>query len=312
MTDPTQPNIDAGATKICDLFTNSKKPFFVGRNGSTEMEMLHFWYNYRSKGVPYPGELLVKLQRYSGIFPATPMSYDRWAKEYVESLRELDGLAAGWYKPYEGIETAILDAYAPNAFRMPLRCLEPYYVEPNMRWTASLAGKPVAVVSSFADTIRTQTQFAGVSKIWENVDSPETILAPSTIWIPIRTYFPPAISQGDSTGWGREIINWEDAVSFTVKKVLATGASTAIIGCGALGMIIGARLKRAGVNVILMGGAIQVLFGIKGSRWETHGIISKFWNSSWVYPSSAETPSNAYAIEGACYWGGSKPSTTPR
>jgi len=311
MTDPTQANIDAGATKICDLFTQSQKPFFIGRNGSTEMETLHFWYNYRSKGIPYPGELLVRLQRYSGIFPATPVSYDRWAKEYVESLRELDGLAAGWYKPYATIEETLLDNYAPHAFRMPLRSLEPYYVEPAKRWTASLAGKPVVVISSFAETIRAQTQFADVSKIWESVESPETILN-STIWIPIRTYFPPAISQGDSTGWAREITNWEDAVSSIVKKVLATGASTAVIGCGGLGMIIGARLKRSGLNVILMGGAIQVLFGIKGARWETHNIISKFWNSAWVYPSSAETPSNAYAIEGACYWGGSKPSSTPR
>jgi len=91
-------------------------------------------------------------------------------------------------------------------------------------------------------------------------------------------------------------------------------ASVALVGCGGLGMIIAGRLRRAGISVIVMGGAIQVLFGIKGRRWERHDVISKFWGPSWVWPSESETPTGSFKIEGACYWklGGSAPSTTPR
>jgi hypothetical protein len=51
-----------------------------------------------------------------------------------------------------------------------------------------------------------------------------------------------------------------------------------------------------------MGGAIQVLFGIKGGRWKNHDFISKLWNEEWVYPSADETPGAAWAVENSCYW----------
>jgi hypothetical protein len=53
---------------------------------------------------------------------------------------------------------------------------------------------------------------------------------------------------------------------------------------------------------IVLGGAIQVLFGIKGRRWKTHEVISKFWNDDWIYPKPEETPQGARDIEGGCYW----------
>ena len=42
---------------------------------------------------------------------------------------------------------------------------------------------------------------------------------------------------------------------------------TAIIGCGAYGFPLAAKLKAAGKQAFHMGGATQLLFGIKGSRW---------------------------------------------
>ena len=299
-----------GAKKVCDVLEGSK-PFFIGRNGSTEMEVFHFWHVYRSKGHNYPLAMIEKLERVSGIWPATQESVDMWAATYAKSLGSLDGLAAGWYKPYSQIEHDFLNVYSPHAFRLPLRTLEPYYVPVNVRWTQYLKGKKVAVLSSFADSIQTQIWASSPSKIWASLDEPETILPSAVQWTPIRTYFPPKISMGGSTAWP-SVESWSEAVNYVVDEVLSTDAEIALIGCGALGMCIGAKLKAAGRSAILMGGAIQVLFGIKGQRWATHDVISKFWNSDWVYPSQNETPSGAYLIEGGCYWGGSRPSTTPR
>jgi hypothetical protein len=69
-------------------------------------------------------------------------------------------------------------------------------------------------------------------------------------------------------------------------------------------MVIGRRLKEEGKVCIVMGGAIQVLFGIKGNRWKDHSVISKFWNDAWVYPPLERTPAGAEQIEGGCYWSG--------
>jgi ketopantoate reductase len=87
-----------------------------------------------------------------------------------------------------------------------------------------------------------------------------------------------------------------------VAEVVKTDCQIVIIGCGGLGMILAGRLKALGKICIVMGGAVQVLFGIKGKRWENHEYISKLWNSEWVYPSPSETPRKALEIERGCYW----------
>jgi hypothetical protein len=91
-------------------------------------------------------------------------------------------------------------------------------------------------------------------------------------------------------------------VDSVVKKVVDTGASICIIGCGGMGMCIGAKLKMLGISAIVLGGATQVLFGIKGRRWKNHDVISAFWNEEWVAPSADEIPGGAASVEGGCYW----------
>jgi hypothetical protein len=87
-----------------------------------------------------------------------------------------------------------------------------------------------------------------------------------------------------------------------VKEVLKSKASIALIGCGALGMVVGVELKKHGVIAIVLGGATQVLFGIKGGRWANHSVIYQMWNDAWVWPKASETPRGASLIEGGCYW----------
>lgn len=46
-----------------------------------------------------------------------------------------------------------------------------------------------------------------------------------------------------------------------------------------------------GKKAIHMGGATQMLFGIKGKRWEDE--YGEFMNEHWIRPSKEETPINA-------------------
>ena len=312
MSTPSQSEIDAGAKEICAAF-ESGKPFFIGRNGSTEMELLTYWLYKRETGVSWPPDLLKRLERYSGIWPATPESIDAWVKAYTESLRELDGLAAGWYPAHASCEFRILEEFAPDTFRTPLRSLEPYYVKPHLRWSKHLKDKRVAVISSFADSIYLQcASLPNFSEtVWSSIEDPGSLIPTTMDVLPIRSYFPPMISLGDQTGWPADIQSWEDAAESLFQRAKALKPDLVLIGAGALGMIVGAKLKRAGISSLLLGGAIQVLFGIKGRRWETHDVISKFWNRYWVWPTPGEMPTGAGFIEGACYWG-YRPSSTPR
>lgn len=302
---PTREEIDWGAEAVRDAFSGPT-PCFIGRNGTVELEALFFWFTHRlGSAKPWPQRLLDTMSRNAGVWPATEASMDAWAGAYAKSLGALDGLAAGWFAPFRNTEAALLSQFAPQAFTTPLRSLEPYYVAPERRWTKTLAGKRVAVITSFPDTVIAQTdKFRAAERIWAAVPEPETILPHGTFWATVRTYYAPAVAQGNmATGWpAASVPDWQAAVSWTVMRTIATRPDVAIVGCGGLGMLIGAELKRRGVSVIVLGGATQVLFGIKGQRWASHEVISGFWNDDWVWPGPGETPTGAGSIEGACYW----------
>ena len=61
-------------------------------------------------------------------------------------------------------------------------------------------------------------------------------------------------------------------------------------------------MKCHGKQVIHMGGATQLLFGIKGKRWDTHPVIKNLYNEHWVRPEAHERPEGAETIESGCYW----------
>ena len=132
--------VTEGARKICEAMGSD--PFFIGRNGTIELEVIFFWMTRRlGGGPPYPDQYMETICRNAGIFPPIDAAVDAWCKEYCEALGELNGLAAGWYKPLESVEQNILKKYASGSeFRCPLRSLEPYYVGPELQWTRALAG----------------------------------------------------------------------------------------------------------------------------------------------------------------------------
>ena len=76
----------------------------------------------------------------------------------------------------------------------------------------------------------------------------------------------------------------------------------ALIGCGAYGLPLGAAIKQMGKPAVHLGGALQLLFGIRGRRWEAMPQYLSLMNDAWVRPSSTETPPLAEMVDGGCYW----------
>lgn len=269
----------------------SKKGFLIGRFGTIELETLLA----DSKATP---EMMALLERNAGVFPSEPWSVKRWCVNTREAFRIADVLATGWYAPLRIEEQLLLQSWGYSGSQISLRDLEPYYKPPEERWTQALAGKKIAVVTSFTESARKQVQ-KGEGSVWPSAKG--SIWPKTTEWIWVQTGYSPCLALGRG-GWEGSPECWSEAVDFVVDSVLASGAEVALIGCGGLGMVIGAALKKAGLVCIVMGGAIQVLFGIKGERWANHTVIRNFWNDQWVWPSLEETPGGANQVEGSCYW----------
>lgn len=59
-----------------------------------------------------------------------------------------------------------------------------------------------------------------------------------------------------------------------------------------------------GKGAIHLGGITQLLFGIRGNRWDRskYSIYKDMVNDAWVRPLEKECIIDANRIEGACYW----------
>lgn len=74
-----------------------------------------------------------------------------------------------------------------------------------------------------------------------------------------------------------------------------------------------AHAKKQGKKAVHLGGSLQLLFGIKGRRWEDpyygvkewgipYGSYSSLINEYWVRADKNEKPQNAMQVESGCYW----------
>lgn len=293
-------SIEEGAKEICKAIERGlqrKEGVLIGRNGTIELETLLFKLFTAKPNQQYPSAISRQMEYNAGIFPPTQISLDRWVFMMLEAIRNCDVLVSGWYLPLQAQEKILLENVQTVACQIPLRSLEPYYVAPEHRWTRLLKGQKVAIINAFAATAVKQIQKR--EEIWPLAT--ESLLPDDVEWVPIATGYSPSLAQGNAT-WPSHIQSWDVAVQNVVRRVVDSGAKIALIGCGGLGMVIGSELKKRGIVCIVMGGAIQVLFGIKGNRWLTHNVISQFWNDAWVYPAAEETPNGSWMIENGCYW----------
>ena len=101
--------------------------------------------------------------------------------------------------------------------------------------------------------------------------------------------------------------NWFEALDYMKNEIANRDFDLLIVGCGAYGLPLAAFGKQMGKKAIHLGGGTQLLFGIKGKRWEGryHGDDTRFadlFNEYWTYPSENEKPQNAEKVEGGCYW----------
>ena len=277
------------ATQIHKILA-AGKPALIGRFGTIEFEAVYCDH----MNIPFTQESADLLEKNAGVFPCDVASIKEWAACVKRSIMDADVLAVGWYPPIREHEKWLLAQWGWQGEAVVLRSLEPYYSpEP---WSLGLSGK-VCVVSSFAETAAGQMKSGAAA--WERP------MFGDVEWHWVRTGYAPRLALGRA-GWEGSPESWKEAVDWVVGEVMSTGARVVIIGCGGLGMLIGAELKRRGKICIVMGGAVQVLFGIKGRRWEGHE-IQAFWNSEWVWPGIDETPGAAEEVEGGCYWGGGPP-----
>jgi hypothetical protein len=201
----------------------------------------------------------------------------------LQSALERVDLLALWDSPHQA---ALVAGLEPLPQRCSLAALEPWWcAEP---WSAALAGKRVLVVHPFVQTI--QQQWRRRQQLFAN-----PAVLPD---FELITLAPPQTLAGATQGYA----SWDQALDLLQGQVAALRFDVALLGCGAYGLPLAAAIADSGRVAVHVGGALQLLFGIRGRRWEASPRFQQLMNASWVRPSLAETPAGADQVDGRCYW----------
>lgn len=243
---------------------------------------LQWWWNKRLMGF---------MQSNAGFFPSTEENLMRFGEMMLEDSKQLDILGS-----WQPDEQTMIKGLKLNLTKVTLLALEPYWSK--NPWSRILEGKKVLVIHPFASLIEKQYN-----------EKREVLFADKRV---LPKFELKTIKAVQSLGGDCEFSDWFEALDSMKKQMDATDYDIVLLGCGAYGFPLAAHAKRMGKQAVHLGGALQLLFGIRGKRWDNpefgkkslcaKGGYGLLFNPHWVYPSANEMPKTANLVEGGCYW----------
>ena len=93
--------------------------------------------------------------------------------------------------------------------------------------------------------------------------------------------------------------DWLTTYNDLKKRVDKTNAKYVFLSCGCYGLPLCQHLKEKGRNPFYVGGFLQLLFGLKGKRWDERQGINEHFTNHWKYPT--HKPKNCEQVENWCY-----------
>lgn len=254
------------------------KPSLICRYGSLELDIMIQLMRNKKHKIKF--ENTEPMYTNAGFFPITDYMLCRFASEMIEISKNIDVLGVR----YLDEEHEATEKYCPNIKIVEIDSI--IMISYERPWSRYLKGKKVLVIHPFAETIKSQYEKRRL--LFDNPDVlPEFDLK--------------VIKAVQSIAEEKKKLpfnTWFEALEFMKEQIRQVDFDIALIGCGAYGMFLADYCKSLGKKAVHMGGATQLLFGIKGKRWDN----LKIYNEHWVRPKEEEIPQGANKVEGGCYW----------
>ena len=255
-------------------------PFAASRFGSTECSAIcrreaikrhRFLPNYD-----------MHMHELSGFFPCSDEMLWKFHDMMVGMIPDIDLL--GIWHP--SMEEFIIDEYMPDTELTRLRDVGP--ILSSSGWNCYLKDKKVLVIHPFEASIK--SQYSRRELLFEDERilprfELKTIKAVQTIAGNVDERFN----------------DWFEAYDYMKRQMNETDFDVALIGCGSYGMPLAIEAKRMGKTAIHCGGSLQLLFGIKGARWDK-SIGPDVYNKYWIRPLPEDNVLGQQKVEGGCYW----------
>ena len=228
--------------------------------------------------------MLKRFNSNAGFFPINDGLVEKYSKLMINDLKYID-LIGVWSN-----KERFYSNFITHATQVNVEYLDPFFA--SIPWTKILKNKNVLVIHPFEKTILKQYKIK--SKIFKNKE-----ILPK---FNIKTIKAPLLEEVENS----KFKNWFDCLNDMKFKMDNLKYDIVLIGCGAYGFNLAAHAKRRGKIAIHLGGSLQILFGIKGKRYENPnqlgGRYIKLFNKHWTRPSKNERPKKSNRIENNAYW----------
>ena len=267
-----------------------EKPCLIARFGWNEIAVVMHYLKYCGKTkIVFRPNLRESMKTGAGFFPATDEKLSRFAYESLRLLPEIDILGVTGQR---GEET-LIQKYNPSIQAVDINCFVDHATLAERPWLRMLKGKKVLVIHPFTETIRSQY-------LRRELLFPGREVLPEFELITMK-----AVQSNGILPEQFPYSDWFEALDFMCGKIREIDYDIALIGAGAYGMFLGAFCKHCGKQAVHIGGALQLIFGIKGARWEKQyppEFGQRLFNENWVNPLPSERPAGYEIVEDGCYW----------
>ena len=298
-------NPDVASEMIFNLLSKDR-PCMIARFGanemtcvanyvgvSTEQKSIIDYIRGRQHQWWWNSNMVNQMKNNAGFFPPTENNLSKFSRMMLEDANEVDILGS-WLADEDEIMK-----HNDHFRKISLLALEPYWAkEP---WSRVLEGKRIVVVHPFKDDII--HQYRKREKLFKD----KRVLPQFASLRVVKA----VQSKGGNNDQG--FISWFEALEWMKREMDTEPYDIALIGCGAYGFPLAAHAKRTGHKSVHLGGALQLMFGIKGRRWEIplYGYdftgrlnsYKDFFNDDWIYPNQDTIPLDVVLEEdNGSYW----------
>lgn len=277
---------EEGNRRIAEAL-QSGRPFACCRYGFSEMSYLIAYEKKLVWGKKLPADLDVAIKQ----FELRPDDGGAGFERYCELMRkscEAADLVGVWVRIWMSEHYLSTVKSNINRFFCDARAVEPYYYA--APWSYAMKGKKVLVISPFFAEIEKQYK-ENREKLFQNkkvLPEFELFTLPS-VWYYDRVKDP-------------RFQTWFEACDYLFEEAMKIEFDVALLGCSAFGFLLAVRFKEAGRQAIQIGGALQILFGIKGKRWDEKEFFRNLYNEYWIYPAKPNPKMDVSTLDEGCYW----------
>lgn len=273
--------------------------FIIMKMAEIENSVAYFARMRKHDGIPltelssYVKCLPSYLKRLRGIKISSTESLIKFSQATMSAFSkcEMLGLYESWgyeYVEFSESHKYFIDTYAKTRKNIWMRAFDVYNYIHDSPWTLALRGKRVLIISSFAESIREKIP---IRKEIYGID-----LLPEC---EVTAILPPQTQLGNPS----QEFDIELNIFFKSLDDIRDTYDYALVSAGGYSAIICDYIFRGGKSSIYVGASLQMMFGIKGGRWDKYSsdIIKLYENDSWSRPKISEHPAGIRTFSDTVY-----------